>query len=98
MVAADIGKQLAAFVEDLAKRIALWPSESINATKQAVYESIDLPIDEALRAEAYWLYQATSQTPALKRFRWADEQGAQFDLANQHVWPDMLVKIQDINE
>ena len=50
----DIGP----FVEELAKRIALWPAASINATKQAVYESIDKPIDDALRAEAYWLYQA----------------------------------------
>ena len=90
--------EIGPFVEDLAKRIALWPSESINATKQAVYASIDLPIAEALREEAYWLYQATSQTPALKRFKWADEQGAEFDMDNQRVWPDMLVKIQDINE
>ena len=90
--------EIGPFVEDLAKRIALWPSESINATKQAVYASIDLPIDEALREEAYWLYQATSQTPALKRFKWADEQGAQFDMDNQRAWPDMLVKIQEINE
>ena len=29
--------EIGPFVEDLAKRIALWPSESINATKQAVY-------------------------------------------------------------
>ena len=90
--------EIGPFVEDLAKRIALWPSESSNATKQAVYESIDLPIEEALRAEAYWLYQATSQTPALTRFKWADEQGAQFDMDNQRAWPDMLVMIQDIEE
>ncbi len=90
--------EIGPFVADLANRIALWPSESINATKQAVYESIDLPIEDALRAEAYWLYQATSQTPALKRFQWADEQGAQFDMENQRAWPDMLVKIQEIND
>ncbi len=90
--------EIGPFVEDLAKRIALWPSESINATKQAVYASIDLPIEGALREEAYWLYQATSQTPALKRFKWADEQGAQFDMDNQRVWPDMLVKIQEISD
>lgn len=84
------------FVDALAKRIALWPSASINATKQAVYASIDLPIAEALKEEAYWLYQATSQTPALTRFKWADEQGAQFDMENQRVWPEMLVKIQEI--
>ena len=91
-------EEIGPFVEDLARRIALWPSESINATKQAVYASIDLPIREALREEAYWLYQATSQTPALKRFKWADEQGAQFDMDNQRAWPDMLVKIQDVKE
>ena len=33
------------------------------------FESIDKPIDEALRAEAYWLYQATAKTPAIKRFK-----------------------------
>lgn len=86
------------YVDNLAKRIALFPAESINACKQMVYESIDKPIDEALKAEAYWLYQATSKTPAIKRFKWADEQGAQFDMDNQRVWPDMLVKVQDINE
>jgi enoyl-CoA hydratase/carnithine racemase len=85
--------EIGPFVEALANRIALWPSESINATKQAVYASIDLPIEEA-----YWLYQATSQTPALKRFKWADEQGAQFDMDNQRAWPDMLIKIQEISE
>ncbi len=90
--------EIGPFVEDLANRIALWPSASINATKQAVYESIDLPIQDALRAEAYWLYQATSQTPALKRFQWADEQGAQFDMDNQRGWPDVLVKVQEVND
>lgn len=90
--------EIGPFVEDLANRIALWPSASINATKQAVYESIDLPIQDALRAEAYWLCQATSQTPALKRFQWADEQGAQFDMDNQRGWPDVLVKVQEVND
>ena len=75
--------EIGPYVEALAKRISLWPAESINACKQAVYESIDKPIDEALTAEAYWLYQATSQTPALKRFKWADDNGALFDMDNQ---------------
>jgi len=90
--------EIGPFVDALAKRIALWPSESINACKQAVYASIDLPIEAALREEAYWLYQSTSQTPALQRFKTADEQGAQFDLENQRNWPDLLVNIQEINE
>jgi hypothetical protein len=37
-----------------------------------------------------------TNAPALKRFKWADEQGAQFDMDNQRAWPDMLVKIQEI--
>lgn len=90
--------EIGPFVDSLAKRIAQWPAESINSTKQAVYASIDLPIEEALKEEAYWLYQATSKTPALKRFAWADEQGAQFNMDNQRIWPDMLVSIQDIND
>ena len=88
--------EIGPYVDKLAKRIALWPSESINATKQAVYESIDLPIQEALRAEAYWLYQATSQTPALRRFKYADEQGAEYSMENQRNWPNMVVSIQNV--
>ena len=89
--------EIGPFVEGLAKRIALWPSASINATKRAVYESIDKPIEDALRTEAYWLYQATSQTPALKRFAWADENGAQFDMDNQRKWDELVVAVQDVN-
>ena len=89
-------QEIGPFVEALAKRIALWPSESINACKQAVYASIDMPIEEALKEEAYWLYQATSQTPALKRFKWADENGAQFDVNNQRNWEEILVGVQDV--
>ncbi|WP_109356094.1 enoyl-CoA hydratase/isomerase family protein [Sphingorhabdus sp. EL138] len=89
--------EIGPYVEALAKRIALWPAESINACKQTVYESIDKPIDEALKAEAYWLYQATSQTPAIKRFAWADENAAQFDMDNQRSWEDVVVGVQDVN-
>ncbi len=89
--------EIGPYVEALAARIALWPSESINACKQAVYESVDRPIDDALKAEAYWLYQATSQTPALKRFAWADENGAQFDMDNQRTWENLAVGVQDVN-
>ncbi|BDM81433.1 enoyl-CoA hydratase [Acaryochloris marina MBIC10699] len=89
-------EEIGPFVEALANRIALWPAESINACKQSVYASIDKPIDEALQEEAYWLYQATSQTPALKRFTWADENGAQFDMNNQHNWQEMVISVQEI--
>ncbi len=90
-------EEIGPFVEALAHRIALWPAESINACKQAVYASIDKPIEEALKEEAYWLYQATSQTAALTRFKWADDNGAQFDMNNQHAWEEMLLSVQEIN-
>ncbi|MDV3351861.1 enoyl-CoA hydratase/isomerase family protein [Leptothoe sp. LEGE 181152] len=89
-------EEIGSFVEALANRIALWPAESINACKQAVYASIDKPIEAALKEEAYWLYQATSQTPALKRFKWADDNGAQFDMDNQRGWEEALISIQEI--
>ncbi|MEM6502629.1 MAG: enoyl-CoA hydratase/isomerase family protein [Cyanobacteria bacterium P01_C01_bin.89] len=88
--------EIGPYVEALAKRIALWPSESIEACKRSVYASIDLPIQAALKEEAYWLYQATSQTPAIKRFAWADEQGAQFDMANQRAWEQLVVNVQEV--
>ena len=85
------------YVDALAKRIAQFPADSINACKQMVYESIDKPIDEALKAEAYWLYQATSKTPAIKRFTTADEQGLQHDIENQRNWNELVMSVQEIN-
>lgn len=85
------------YVDTLAKCIAQFPAASINACKRAVYESIDKPIDEALRAEAYWLYQATSKTAAIKRFTLADEQGLEHDIENQRNWNELVMQVQDIN-
>ncbi|MEM6551149.1 MAG: enoyl-CoA hydratase/isomerase family protein [Planctomycetota bacterium] len=85
------------YVNTLAQRIAQFPAESINACKQAVYESIDKPIDEALKAEAYWLYQATSTTPAIKRFTIADDKGMEHDLENQRNWNDLVMQVQEIH-
>ena len=89
--------EIGPYVDELAKRIAKFPAASINACKQAVYESIDKPIDEALKAEAYWLYQATSKTPAIKRFTIADEKGMEHDMENQRNWNDLVMKVQEIN-
>lgn len=88
--------EIGPYVDSLARRIALFPAESINACKQAVYESVDKPIDEALKAEAYWLYQATSKTPAIRRFAEADRQGLEHDIQNQRRWNDIVVDVQDI--
>ncbi|MGF1787448.1 enoyl-CoA hydratase/isomerase family protein [Photobacterium swingsii] len=88
--------EIGEYVDTLAKRIAQFPAASINACKQAVYESIDKPIEEALKAEAYWLYQATSQTPAIKRFTIADDQGLEHDIENQRNWDTLVMNVQDI--
>ena len=89
--------EIGPYVDKLAKRIATFPAASINACKQTVYESIDKPIDEALKAEAYWLYQATSKTPAIKRFTIADEKGMQLDMENQRNWNGLVESVQEIN-
>jgi len=88
--------EIGEYVDNLANRIAQFPAESINACKQAVYESIDKPIDEALKAEAYWLYQATSTTPAIKRFTAADEQGLEHEIENQRKWNELVMNVQGI--
>lgn len=90
-------EEIGEYVDTLAKRIAQFPAESINACKQAVYESIDRPIEEALKAEAYWLYQATSKTPAIKRFTVADVKGMEHDIENQRNWNDLVMNVQEIN-
>ena len=89
-------EEIGAYVDALAQRIAQFPAESINACKRAAYESIDRSIDEALRAEAYWLYQATSKTPAVKRFTIADEKGMEHDMDNQRNWNELVMAVQEI--
>ena len=89
--------EIGEYVDALASRIAQFPADAINACKQMVYESIDQPIAEALKAEAYWLYQATSKTPAVKRFAIADEQGLEHDIENQRNWNELVMKVQEIN-
>lgn len=89
-------EEIGGYVDTLAQRIAQFPAESINACKQMVYESIDKPIDEALKAEAYWLYQATSKTSAIKRFTIADEKGMEHDMENQRNWNKLVMDVQEI--
>lgn len=89
-------EEIGPYVERLARRIATFPLASINAGKQMVYESIDKPIGEALKAEAYWLFQATSQTPAIKRFTIADEKDMQRDIENQRNWNELVENVQEI--
>lgn len=90
-------EEIGEYVDTLAKRISQFPAESINACKQAVYKSIDEPITDALKAEPYWLYQATSKAPAIKRFTLADEQRLEDDIETQRNWNDVVMQVQDIN-
>lgn len=90
--AGEIGTHVAA----LAERIARFPAESIRSCKETVYASVDLPIAEALREEAFWLYHAMSKTPAQRRFQYADDNGAQFDMDNQRNWNQLVIGIQDV--
>ncbi len=89
-------EEIGPYVDELARRISQFPAHSIEACKRAVYASVDLAINEALKEEAYWLYQATSRTPALKRFQVADDGGVQFDMKNQRKWNDLVMEVQDI--
>ncbi|MEL6441680.1 MAG: enoyl-CoA hydratase/isomerase family protein [Cyanobacteria bacterium J06621_8] len=88
--------KIGSYVEALADRISKFPADSIEACKRAVYASIDLPIESALKEEAYWLYQATSKTPAIKRFAMADETRFQDDIVNQRNFETALMDLQDI--
>ena len=75
-------------------RFSLQPHFPLLTTKKLHLRSI---IHELL-----WFLKGNTNTRYLKDNKvtiwdeWADENGAQFDMDNQRVWPDMLVKIQDI--
>ena len=53
---------------------------------------------KAEKVEAYLLYQATSKTPAIKRFSIADEKGMEHDMDNQRYWNDLVMKVQEIKQ
>ncbi|WP_316506217.1 enoyl-CoA hydratase/isomerase family protein [Nitrosopumilus sp.] len=89
-------EEIGPHVEALANRIAHWPAASINACKQAAYASIDMTIEDSLKEEAYWLYQALSKTPGQKRFQYANDNKAQFDMNNQRNWNNLVIDIQKI--
>jgi enoyl-CoA hydratase/carnithine racemase len=88
--------KIGAYVDELANRIGQFPAEAIEACKRTVYASIDLPIEAALKEEAYWLYQSMSKTPAQKRFQYADDNGAQNDMDNQRNWDELVMGIQEV--
>ncbi len=89
-------EEIGEYVDSLAKRIALFSPLSIEACKKMIKSSIDMPIAEALKEEAWWLYQMTSTTPAVKRFQYAYDTDFQNKMENQRNFESALVDLQNI--
>lgn len=87
--------EITEYVDKLAARISKFPSASISNCKKMVYASVDLPMEAALLEEAYYLYQCTSQTPAVKRFKQAVKTDFQNSLQNQKNFESLLMTMQD---
>ncbi len=83
------------YVDSLAQRISKFPLESINACKKVIYKSVDLTLEQSLINEDYNLYQCTSQTPAVKRFKNASDENFQNSLENQKNFESLLMTMQD---
>ncbi len=83
------------YVDKLAYRISKFPSDSIKYCKKMVYESIDLPIYKALIEEEYYLYQCTSKTNSVERFKKAYSTNFQNSLDNQKNFESLLMNFQD---
>jgi len=88
--------EIGPFVEELAKRIAKFPSGSIAACKRAAKNGLSMSIEDGLKEEAYQLGQAMATTPAAKRFAYGKEQGIQNDLETQKNWDKGVMDIQKV--
>ncbi len=89
--------EITEYVDKLATRISKFPAESIANCKKMVQCSIDMPIDDALLEEAYYLYQCTSTTDAVARFTKASNTNFQNSLENQRNFESLLMTMQDDN-
>lgn len=87
--------EITEYVDKLATRISKFPSASIENCKRMVYASIDMPIEDALLHEAYHLYQCTSQTSAVERFKQAAKTDFQDSLENQRNFEPLLMTMQN---
>lgn len=87
--------EITEYVDALATRISKFPKASIENCKKMVSASVEMTIDAALLEEAYYLYQCTSTTPAVKRFTKASETNFQNSLENQKNFEWLLMTMQD---
>ncbi|MFI3329922.1 MAG: enoyl-CoA hydratase/isomerase family protein [bacterium] len=88
--------EIGLYVYDLATRISKFPFEAIQACKRTIYASVNMSIDECLKVETYELYQATSTTPAISRFKYAAQTNFQDSLYNQKNFQTLLMDLQSI--
>lgn len=89
-------EEVGPFVDELAKRIAKFPSGSIAACKRAVKNGQSMSVEDGLKEEAYQLGQAMATTPAAKRFAYGKEQDIQNDLETQKNWDKGVMDIQNV--
>ncbi len=89
-------EEIGLYVYDLANRISQFPFEAIQACKRTIYASVNMSIDDCLKFETYELYQATSTTPAIKRFTYAAQTNFQNNLYNQKNFQTLLMDLQSI--
>ncbi len=82
------------YVDKLATRIAQFPAESITACKRMISASIEMPLEQALLLEDYYLYQCTSKTPAVARFTQASDTNFQNNIDNQRNFESLLMTMQ----
>lgn len=68
--------ELDAFVDQLSKRIALWPAEAIGLAKASVLNS-EQPMEEGLKEEAFLFQQTLGTSAAQRHMAKALEMGAQ---------------------
>jgi len=87
--------EIGEYVETLAKRIAKFPAGGIAAAKKAIYASIDLPIEEALKQETFQMYQTIATPDAGKRVKRLNEMNVGNNIELQRTWNTLIMEIQD---
>lgn len=84
------------YVYNIAARISKFNIDAINACKKTIYHSVNNTIDETLKYETFQLYEATSKTPAIRRFKFAAKSNFQNILYNQKNFETLLIDLQNI--
>lgn len=82
------------YVDELANRIAQFPSASIQAGKEAVTAAYSgISIEDGLEVEQYQAGQAWAGTPAQQYFQEFSKSGAQADIGVQERFSDFVMEL-----